>query len=64
MVSVHRYEGEKVRGQFEGEGTSYFKGGHVYKVTLNIVITFCLFFLILRIFVTWFVCLLSYLEVN
>ena len=33
MTSVqYRYEGEKVRGQFEGEGTSYFKGGHVYKV--------------------------------
>ena len=44
MVSVYRYEGEKVRGQFEGEGTSYFRGGHVYKVTLNIVITFCTFF--------------------
>ncbi|XP_076440634.1 radial spoke head 10 homolog B-like isoform X2 [Babylonia areolata] len=28
---IELYEGEKVRGQYEGDGTCYFRGGHVYK---------------------------------
>ncbi|XP_069501740.1 radial spoke head 10 homolog B isoform X2 [Ambystoma mexicanum] len=31
QLIVERYEGEKVQGLYEGEGTAYFKGGNVYK---------------------------------
>ncbi|XP_026560387.1 radial spoke head 10 homolog B2 [Pseudonaja textilis] len=31
QLIVESYEGEKVRGLYEGEGTAYFQGGNVYK---------------------------------
>ncbi|XP_070617320.1 radial spoke head 10 homolog B-like isoform X2 [Erythrolamprus reginae] len=31
QLIVERYEGEKTRGLYEGEGTAYFQGGNVYK---------------------------------
>ncbi|XP_032086892.1 radial spoke head 10 homolog B-like [Thamnophis elegans] len=31
QLIIERYEGEKVRGLYEGEGTAYFQGGNVYK---------------------------------
>ncbi|XP_060548844.1 radial spoke head 10 homolog B2-like [Pantherophis guttatus] len=31
QLIVERYEGEKVRGLYEGEGTAYFQGGNIYK---------------------------------
>nr|XP_020655180.1 radial spoke head 10 homolog B2-like isoform X1 [Pogona vitticeps]XP_020655181.1 radial spoke head 10 homolog B2-like isoform X1 [Pogona vitticeps] len=31
QLIVERYEGEKVRGLYEGEGVAYFQGGNVYK---------------------------------
>ncbi|KAJ7305870.1 hypothetical protein JRQ81_010236 [Phrynocephalus forsythii] len=31
QLIVERYEGEKVRGLYEGEGIAYFQGGNVYK---------------------------------
>uniref|UniRef100_A0A668ALE6 Radial spoke head 10 homolog B n=1 Tax=Myripristis murdjan TaxID=586833 RepID=A0A668ALE6_9TELE len=30
-VIIQRYEGERCKGQFHGEGVAYFQGGHVYK---------------------------------
>ncbi|XP_063171140.1 radial spoke head 10 homolog B2-like [Candoia aspera] len=31
QLIVERYEGEKVHGLYEGEGTAYFQGGNIYK---------------------------------
>ncbi|XP_029140841.1 radial spoke head 10 homolog B [Protobothrops mucrosquamatus] len=31
QLIVESYEGEKIRGLYEGEGTAYFQGGNIYK---------------------------------
>jgi len=35
-----RYEGEKLKGLYDGNGVAYFTGGHMYEVFVNGLLTF------------------------
>ena len=37
FVFLYSYEGEMVRGLYDGEGVAYFSGGHEYKVLVILI---------------------------